>query len=164
MPLVPLVVVPEPVEPLELPVPFVADVEPLPLVESVLLEELDESLLLEEFEPLLVLELDPVELVVELEPELLLELELLLLESLFELLFPELEDVPELLVVESVVLPVVSEFELVSVVWAESDSADFSDLSVSSGFSASVCSFVVCACSVAVVSCVRPGVVPMPLP
>ena len=47
MPLVPLVVVPEPVEPLELPVPFVADVEPLPLVESVLLEELDVSLLLE---------------------------------------------------------------------------------------------------------------------
>ena len=159
MPLVPLVVAPEPVEPLELPVPFVADVEPLPLVESVLLEELDESLVLEEFEPLLVLELDPVELVVELEPELLPVLELLL-----ELLFPELEDVPELLVVESVVLPVVSEFELVSGVWVESDSADFSDLSVSSGFSASVCSFVVCACSVAVVSCVRPGVVPMPLP
>ena len=55
-----LVVAPEPVEPLELLVPFVVDVELLLLVESVLLELFDELLVLEEFEPLLVLELGPV--------------------------------------------------------------------------------------------------------
>ena len=160
-----LVVAPEPVEPLELLVPFVVDVELLLLVESVLLELFDELLVLEEFEPLLVLELDPVASPVVLELELLLEFELLLLlESLLELLFPEFEDVPELLVVESVVLLVESELELVSVVWVELGSAGFSGWAVSSGFSVSVFSCVVCVCSVVVVSCVRPGVVPMPLP
>ena len=149
-----LVVAPEP---LELPVPDVVDVELLFLVASLLLELFDESPLAPE--P------DPVELVVEPVPELLVP-ELLLvvvLEVLFELPLPVLEDdEPELVAVESVLPLVVLEF--VSVVWADSDSVVFSGWAFSSGFSASACSWVAWVCSVLTGSCVRPGVAPMPLP
>ena len=150
---------------LELPVPDVVDVEPSSLVVPLVLELFDEPLLvLVELDPSLVLEPDPVELVVEPVPELLV-LELLLLvvlEVLFELPLPVLEDESELVAVESVVLLVVLEF--VFVVWADSDSVVFSDWAFSSGFSASLCSWVVWVCSVLTGSCVRPGVAPMPLP
>ena len=141
-------------------------VEPLSELEPLVLELSDELL---EPEPL-VLELElpvpefvepPVVELLEPEPELLPVLELSLVlepELLLELELPEFEDVPEPLVDESVVLLVVSELE--SLFSVDSDVVGFSDWVVSWGFSAS--GWVVWVC--VVVSCVRPGVVPMPLP
>ena len=141
-------------------------VEPLSVVEPLVFELSDELL---EPEPELELELPvpefvepPVVELLEPEPELLPVLELSLVlepELLLELELPELDDVPEPLVDESVVLLVVSELE--SLFSVDSDVVGLSGWAVSWGFSASV--WVVWVSSV-VVSCVRPGVVPMPLP
>ena len=142
-------------------------VELLSVLEPLVLELSDELL---EPEPL-VLELElpvpefvepPVVELLEPEPELLPVLELSLVlepELLLELELPEFEDVSELLVDESVVLLVVLELE--SLFSVDSDVVGFSDWAVSWGFSASV--WVAWVSSV-VVSCERPGVVPMPLP
>jgi len=141
-------------------------VEPLSVLEPLALELWDEPL---DPEPELELELPvpefvepPVVELLEPEPELLPVLELSLVlepELLLELELPEFEDSPEPLVDESVVLLVVSELE--SLFSVDSDVVGFSDWVVSWGFSASV--WVAWVSSV-VVSCVRPGVVPMPLP
>ena len=134
---------------------FVFDVvELLFVLEPLVLELSDELPVPELVEP-------PVVVLLEPEPELLLELEPLPVpvpELLLELELPEFEDVPEPLVDESVVLLVVSELE--SLFSVDSDVVGFSGWVVSWGFSAS--GWVVWVC--VVVSCVRPGVVPMPLP
>ena len=107
-------------------------VEPLSVVEPLVFELSDELL---EPEPELELELPvpefvepPVVELLEPEPELLPVLELSLVlepELLLELELPELDDVPEPLVDESVVLLVVSELE--SLFSVDSDVVGFSD-------------------------------------